>query len=202
MTREEREQAIAILENEKKCVNRANKNDYCNRDCYNCELVKTDTEILTAFDMAIKALEYDDAKYHEEHGEVIVDKAVWEDAKRALEQEPIEVEASKLQKEYYKGFEDCRQAVLNILFYKSDNNGEVRLSKELRDRIKDLPPVNPQPKGHWIDYDCNEDKYDKIKCSECGHSYIVDSYHWCDIGFTEDDLKYCPHCGARMESEI
>lgn len=55
MTREE--EAIAILENEKKCVNRANKNDYCNRDCYNCELVKTDTEILNALDMAIKALE-------------------------------------------------------------------------------------------------------------------------------------------------
>ena len=57
MTREERDNAITILENEKKCVNRANKNDYCNRDCYNCELVKTDTEILTALDMAIKALE-------------------------------------------------------------------------------------------------------------------------------------------------
>ena len=42
----------------------------------------------TALRMGIKALEYDDAKYHEEHGEVIVDKAVWEDAKRALEQEP------------------------------------------------------------------------------------------------------------------
>lgn len=52
-----REEAIAILENEKECVNRANKNDYCNRDCYNCELVKTDTEILTALDMAISALE-------------------------------------------------------------------------------------------------------------------------------------------------
>ena len=52
-----REEAIAIIENEKKCVNRANKNDYCNRDCYNCELVKTDIEILTALDMAIQALE-------------------------------------------------------------------------------------------------------------------------------------------------
>lgn len=51
------EEAIAIIENEKKCVNRANKNDYCNRDCYNCELVKTDTEILTALDLAIKALD-------------------------------------------------------------------------------------------------------------------------------------------------
>lgn len=36
---------------------------------------------------------YDDAKYHEEHGEVIVDKAVWEDAKRALEQEPKTVKS-------------------------------------------------------------------------------------------------------------
>lgn len=52
-----RKEAIAIIENEKKCVNRANKNDYCNRDCYNCELVKTDREILTALDMAIQALE-------------------------------------------------------------------------------------------------------------------------------------------------
>lgn len=52
-----REEAIAIIENEKECVNRANKNDYCNRDCYNCELVKTDTEILNALDMAIDALE-------------------------------------------------------------------------------------------------------------------------------------------------
>ena len=51
------EQAISIIENEKKCVNRANKNDYCNRDCYNCELVKTDTEILMALDMAIQALQ-------------------------------------------------------------------------------------------------------------------------------------------------
>lgn len=52
-----REEAIAIIENGKECVNRANKNDYCNRDCYNCELVKTDTEILNALDMAINALE-------------------------------------------------------------------------------------------------------------------------------------------------
>jgi transposase-like protein len=54
-----REEAIAIVENEKMCVNRASKNDNCNRDCYNCELVKTDTEILEALDMAIKALKQD-----------------------------------------------------------------------------------------------------------------------------------------------
>ena len=31
-----------------------------------------------------RLLAYDDAKYHEEHGEVIVAKDLWEDAKRAL----------------------------------------------------------------------------------------------------------------------
>ena len=41
-----------------------------------------------------------------------------------------------------------RQAVLNTLFYKSDNNCEVVLNKELQDRIKALPPVTPTQK--WI----------------------------------------------------
>lgn len=31
-----------------------------------------------------RLLEYDDTLYHKEHGEVIVDKDVWEDAKKAL----------------------------------------------------------------------------------------------------------------------
>jgi hypothetical protein len=53
--------------------------------------------------------------------------------------------------------------------------------------IKTLPPVKPQERtGHWINCDYDEDKYDKIKCSECGYIYIVDSYHWCDIGFTRN----------------
>lgn len=47
--------------------------------------------------------------------------------------------------------EDCisRQAVLNTLFYKSDNNCEVVLNKELQDRIKALPHVTPTHK-EWI----------------------------------------------------
>ena len=50
---------------------------------------------------------------------------------KALEQQPSE---------------DCvsRQAVLNTLFYKSDNNCEVVLNKELQDSIKALPPVTPK----------------------------------------------------------
>ena len=46
--------------------------------------------------------------------------------------------------------DDCvsRQAVLNTLFYKSDNNCEVVLNKELQDRIKALPPATPTQR--WI----------------------------------------------------
>ena len=47
--------AIAIIENEKECVHRASENR-CDRDCYHCDLVKPDTEILEAMDMAIGAI--------------------------------------------------------------------------------------------------------------------------------------------------
>ena len=81
-----------------------------------------------------------------------------------------------------------------------NHKGDYYPLSEVIDRLQNVPSATPlEPKkGHWINYDCDEDKYDKIKCSECGHIFIVDSYHWCDIGFTKDDLKYCPNCGAKM----
>ena len=63
--------AIMILENEK---------PHCGE-----KMIFTEEHRCEAYDMAIQALEYDDTKYHREHGEVIVDKDVWEDAKKALE---------------------------------------------------------------------------------------------------------------------
>ena len=92
--------------------------------------------------------------------------------------------------------EDCvnRQAVLNTLFYKSDNNCEVVLNKELQDRIKALPSVTPQPKtGYWIN------AYPDIEpnpmfmygiCSVCGFKQSI-----------SNKLNYCPNCGAKMEVE-
>ena len=47
--------AINILENEIKCVERAN---YCNRDCANCDLVLKDSEIIDAYEKAIHSLKY------------------------------------------------------------------------------------------------------------------------------------------------
>lgn len=94
----------------------------------------------------------------------------------------------------YVRLEECKELMTDI-------NGDTVYAVRMSD-IRQLSSDKQEPQtGHWINYDCDEDKYDKIKCSECGHSFIVDSYHWCDIGFTKDDLKYCPNCGAKMESE-
>ncbi len=65
-------------------------------------------------------------------------------------------------------------------------------------RIKNLPPVTPQPKtGHWIPigYDGYADGYPVIEeweCSECGFEHSGD----------DDTLTtFCPNCGARMAGD-
>ena len=49
-----REEAIALMENEKTCVLKA---DICDRDCAKCELVRKTEDLLSAYDLAIQALE-------------------------------------------------------------------------------------------------------------------------------------------------
>lgn len=44
--------AISIIENEKECV----QSD-CDRDCSKCELVKEESEIVDAFDIAIRSIQ-------------------------------------------------------------------------------------------------------------------------------------------------
>lgn len=65
------------------------------------------------------------------------------------------------------------------------NYGEMALS------AKNVPPVTPQQKtGHWIDGDCI--------CPCCGEDKFkdLDADIWSDW-----QPKYCPNCGAKMESE-
>lgn len=50
------EQAINIIENEIRCVQRATTN-CCDRDCGKCPLVMDDTAIIKAYGMAIQALQ-------------------------------------------------------------------------------------------------------------------------------------------------
>ena len=49
-----REEAIALMRNEKNCILKA---DICNRDCLKCELVRKTEDLLSAYDLAIRALE-------------------------------------------------------------------------------------------------------------------------------------------------
>lgn len=79
-----------------------------------------------------------------------------------------------------------------------------KIPLELITAIMQLPPVNPQePKtGHWS-RKTKVDAYDiagvktwgiKCQCDRCDFTTIVVE----DFGY----YKYCPNCGARMESEV
>ena len=77
--------------------------------------------------------------------------------------------------------EDCisRQAVIDAC------DQSINLFEAV-DRIKELPPVTPQPKtGYWIVEVWNNKEHHT--CSSCQH--VVD-YEPC--------YHYCPYCGAKM----
>lgn len=50
------QEAIEIIEVERACVKR-NTDNKCDRDCINCDLLRTEEEIFAAYDMAIESLE-------------------------------------------------------------------------------------------------------------------------------------------------
>ena len=128
---------------------------------------------------------------------VILGKAI-----KALEQETVskevydheyslrkefEIKIDKLQRrlEEQKPCEDVisRQAVLDIDF-KRIILTTAKPSETIEQKVKSLPPVNPQPKiGHWIEYEV-EDRW--VTCSVCG-------YEW---GNKKEN--FCSNCGARM----
>ena len=196
-----REETIAILENEKKCVNRANKNDYCNRDCYNCELVKTDTEILNALDMAIKALEQEPCEMTaEEYRQRMIQAFHNADTDEliAVCVLPTEKEFEHLEwllKNHYKK-EPCEDAVNRKAVHDMLENLPVTVENHWYNwlqkaciRLAELPPVTPQPKtGHWIEHKHNGIAY--IECSECSYWFLR---------FHLVRNSYCPNCGTKME---
>ena len=61
--------------------------------------------------------------------------------------------------------------------------------KTVKEILRDLPSVQPQPKtGHWIEHIHNGMHY--IECSKCS-SWFLRMY------LTRN--SYCPNCGAKME---
>lgn len=95
-----------------------------------------------------------------------------------------------------------RQAVLDLVVenHTELNGVNVVMYSPLCKDIKQLPPVNPQPKtGHWIRELIRNERVGfsaKMICSICGNDNKHDEY-----------MNYCPNCGAKMvkqqeESEI
>ena len=75
------------------------------------------------------------------------------------------------------------------------------LDNAIYEYVKEGLMDNPydRPQGEWLIFDGESDLYVDIKCSYCRKVYTVDSYKRDDIGFTIEDLKFCPNCGARMK---
>ena len=55
----DRKEAIEIIKTERECVARNTQNE-CDRDCINCDLLRWDEDIFSAYDMAIEALQEKD----------------------------------------------------------------------------------------------------------------------------------------------
>lgn len=51
-----REEVVEIIKIERECVER-NTSNKCDRDCINCDLLRADEEIFSAYDMAIATLQ-------------------------------------------------------------------------------------------------------------------------------------------------
>lgn len=75
-----------------------------------------------------------------------------------------------------------------------EKRGDEMTNEALVDAIEDLPSVNPQQKtGFWCGYDKNDitlwNWWDINTCSICGNG-----------GKHYNKFRYCPNCGAKMES--
>lgn len=79
-----------------------------------------------------------------------------------------------------------RQAVLDSLVWYNDANN-LNAVKTI-EMIQALPSVNPTKTGEWI-YTGDFLNEGMLKCSECGKEVDV-----------SENFKFCPNCGARMES--
>ena len=123
----------------------------------------------------------------------------------ALKAEPCERQFEKIMVEYppkdsctypeYKGkpyfsikYKENGQEFVGYGTYNPDV-----LSRYLRDYfIK--PPVTPEiPVAHWVAVD--DEPHEWYECDHCGYSFTTKSANI----MPEEENKYCPNCGRRME---
>lgn len=124
---------------------------------------------------------------------------------KALEQEPTDDATLKdifCMGCEYREQESCedaisRQAVLEKAGYTETEEGWCGYTVDV-DYIKSLPPVTPQPTGHWIqtnEFFINQDGQFiyKFICSECKSLSYFRKSNKKAIG-----ANVCPNCGAKM----
>ena len=103
--------------------------------------------------------------------------------------------------EYYKKEKDDMKAIIQI------DVPDYQIGQEVRCYFKDSMYIKgvceAERTGHWTRHTRVEDVYDiagvktwgiKCQCDRCGFTTIVVE----DFGY----YKYCPNCGAKMESEV
>ena len=146
--------------------------------------VKTESNDKMPIDEAIDLLNklYLKADFTDEYGDM-------EDT------EPYE-EAIKMVAELLKQepCEDCisRQVVLEVQIKYAEHMGATKYW-QMRDDIRALSPVTPQPKiGHWLRMsDLSEQEDDRYKCSRCGN--VV---HYTNKMSLYTFNSWCGRCGS------
>lgn len=73
-----------------------------------------------------------------------------------------------------------RKEALELAMQACEKTWNEKTCKKIRKALEQKPKT-----GHWIGFKC----YDSYSCSECDE-------------FVGKKSKYCPNCGARMESEV
>ena len=83
-----------------------------------------------------------------------------------------------------------RQAAIDVIEdYPHGNVWNVESMEEMVDKIKALPPAQPERKtATWLIHKWGED----VKCSNCGKMFK-------DVYDMENYDGFCRHCGTKME---
>lgn len=172
------------------------------------------TKTLAAFDMAIKALEQEP---RDDEITLKVKRGVLKSRQRGMVIYNVAWlrEHWQMEMDIVCGVKPCedaisRQAALDAFGlsektrkYGGDHSGyDTMMLYEIQQTLEDLPTVNPQePKTgrwEWIQYDYNP-QLGNWHCSEC-KCVVVEC-----VGKNEKGgiplYRYCPQCGAKIESE-
>jgi ribosomal protein S27E len=150
-----------------------------------------------ALDMGIKALQDKSYELWKESYVVEHQRNIrLEEKIKELEQEPCEDVVSR-----QAVLDAVRKNTFRLTFAEEQGcEGHIAWSAEavysdvIEGALLELPAVKPkQRKGKWENKNTNG-HYFYGKCSECGQEFCVDTWY-------TQNMKYCPNCGAEMESE-